>query len=415
MSAEHSPTLSSSDLSRLTLPCATVRLRPGTWKPLAAGHPWVWESAIASVDGSPRDGQVVDVLSDNGTFLGRGVINHRSRLRVRIYSRSPDLPLNEAFWFERVDQAVRWRENLRLLQPANAVRLVFSEADGLSGLVVDRYEDHVVVQVNALAIASRLELFLDILQQRLHPGSVIVRTSPATAKAEGIAGRDGVARGVPPDQPVRIFEGSVAFDVDITRGQKTGYYIDHRFNRQRVASYFRDRHVLDVFCYTGGFGLHALRHGQAASVVGVDSSQVALDLAEHNARLNGVQNAVQWIRQDAFTYLHDAVAAGCRFGAVVLDPPKFAAHRSALQEALRAYHRLNRLAIQLLEPEGVLVTCSCSGNVSRTEFLDMLFGVAQRSGRTLQIVEQLGHAPDHPVSLACPESEYLKCIVCRVI
>ncbi|GIW96078.1 MAG: ribosomal RNA large subunit methyltransferase I [Pirellulaceae bacterium] len=416
MNASVDPTVFASPAGdgNLQFPAGVVRLRPEKWRNLVAGHPWVFQSAVASVEGTPRDGEVVDVVSDNGTFIGRGVINSRSRLRVRIYSQVPDRPLDAAFWQERIDRAIRWRETLGLVQPARAVRLVYSESDGLSGLIVDRYDDQLVVQVNALAVARRLDLLLDLLQERLAPSAIYVRTPAETAKAEGLQPMDYVARGRRRAQAVRIYEGQVAFLVDVGAGQKTGYYIDQRDNRQRVARYLANRHVLDLFCYTGGFGLHALVHGQAASVVGVDGSEAALDLAAQNAELNNVQPAVQWVHDDAFRFLDGELEAGRRYGAIVLDPPKFARNRSQIREALRAYHYLNRVALRLLEPDGILVTCSCSGNITRSDFLDMLFGVAQRSARRLDIVEQLGHGPDHPVSMACPETEYLKCVVCRV-
>lgn len=396
------------------LPQGTVYLRAGKEKPLLRGHPWVWDTSVERVDGTPADGDVVNVVT-NGAFIGRGVFNSRSRLRVRLYTWSADQDLSASFWQERVESALTWRKRLQLVGPQQAVRLVFSESDGLSGLVVDQYGEHVVVQVNALAMAVRLTMLTELLVAMLQPASLSVRTAPSTEKAEGLPHLDGCLWGELPQRAARIVEHGVQFDVDLTSGQKTGYYIDQRDNRAAVAAYLFDRRVLDVFCYSGGFALHALVHGNARGVVGVDSSARALEMARHNAILNGVSERVEWVCSDAFEFLESQQAQGRRFDAVILDPPKFARNRYHIKEALRAYHRLNRLAVNLLEADSILVSCSCSGSVSRQDFIDMLFGVAEKSGRMIQVIEQRGQSGDHPVSLACPETEYLKCIVCRVI
>jgi 23S rRNA (cytosine1962-C5)-methyltransferase len=205
----------------------------------------------------------------------------------------------------------------------------------------------------------------------------------------------------------------VRYGVDLESGQKTGFFIDQRDNRQRAAGYFRGRRVLDLFCYTGGFALCAASAG-ASDVLGVDSSAKAVALAKANAELNGLAN-VRFEAADCFKSLEALGAEGRRFGAVVLDPPKFARNRQGVEEALRAYHHLNRQAVELLEPDGILTTCSCSGHVSREDFLHMLADVAQRSGRDIQVLEQRGAAPDHPTSATCLETEYLKCFICRVL
>jgi 23S rRNA (cytosine1962-C5)-methyltransferase len=205
----------------------------------------------------------------------------------------------------------------------------------------------------------------------------------------------------------------LSYGVDLLAGQKTGFYLDQAENRRAAAHYLRGRRVLDLFCYTGGFGLAAAALGGARDVLGIDSSKKALAAAQANAARNGIEN-VRYEARDAFAALEALAAAQERFGAVVLDPPKFTRTRRGAADALRAYHRLNRLAVEILEPGGILVTCSCSGGVSREQFLHMLSGVAQKTGRDLQILEQRGAAPDHPVSATCLESDYLKCVICRV-
>jgi 23S rRNA (cytosine1962-C5)-methyltransferase len=212
---------------------------------------------------------------------------------------------------------------------------------------------------------------------------------------------------------VFIEEHGLRYGVDLLAGQKTGFYLDQRENRRAASAYLRGRQVLDLFCYSGGFSLTASRLGAAREVLGVDTSEKAVALARANAELNGVTNAL-FEQGDGFQVLDDFLAAGRRFDAIVLDPPKFTRTRQSVNDALRAYHRLNRVAADLLNPDGILVTCSCSGSVTREDFLQMLAVVAQKCGRDIQVLEQRGASPDHPVSATCPESEYLKCFICRV-
>ena len=219
--------------------------------------------------------------------------------------------------------------------------------------------------------------------------------------------------GEAPAGPVFIEEHGIRYGVELTGGQKTGFFLDQRENRRAAAAYASGRRVLDLFCYSGGFSLAASVLGQARSVLGVDSSQRAVALARANAELNGLNN-VTFDEGDCFKRLEQLVADGERFGMVILDPPKFARNREAVPEALRAYHHLNRLAVQVLEPGGTLVTCSCSGHVSREDFQYMLADVAQRTERDVQILDQRGAAPDHPVAATCLESEYLKCFIAHV-
>ena len=295
-----------------------------------------------------------------------------------------------------------------------AARLVFSEGDGLSGLIVDRYADFLAVQVTALAMAVRLPQIAAMLVELTGPQGIMIRTERGVSRAEGIELRDGPYWGIMPDGPLVIVDHGLQYELDLAEGQKTGFYLDQRENRAAAARYFRDRRVLDMFCYSGGFSLAAAALGGAREVLGVDTSQKAVALAEANARRNGIAN-VQFQCGDGFETLETLLRSGQRFGGVVLDPPKFARSRSASDEALRAYHWLNRLGVALLEPGGILVTCSCSGHVSREDFLYMLVGVSQQTGRTIQVLEQRGASPDHPINAACLESEYLKCFICRVL
>jgi 23S rRNA (cytosine1962-C5)-methyltransferase len=234
------------------------------------------------------------------------------------------------------------------------------------------------------------------------------------AKQEGIEIEEGVCWGEPPAGPLVIAEHSLRWQVDLNQGQKTGFYLDQKENRRAAAGYLRGRRVLDMFCYHGGFSLAARAWGEARECIGYDSSSKAVEQAQANAAFNGI-SGVRFEAGEGFEVLESLVAAGERFGGIVLDPPKFARSKGKLEDALRAYHWLNRLAMLLLEPGGVLVTCSCSGAVGREDFFYMLLGAAQQAGRQLQVLEQRGASADHPVAANCPESEYLKCFICRVI
>jgi len=393
---------------------AQAVLKPRKARPFYGRHPWVLDSALAHLDGDAADGDVVDLVNESGKFVARGIYNSQSRIRVRLYSWDINQPLAADFWRSQLTSAVELRKSLALDQRDGAARLVFSEADGLSGLVVDRYADWLCLQVTSLGLARRLDSIVEALRELVSPRGIFVRTEKGVASAEGLELRDGLIWGEAPQGPAFITENELRYGVDLAEGQKTGFYLDQRDNRLASAKYFRGRRVLDMFCYSGGFSLNAARHGQAHEVIGIDSSAKAIALAEANAQLNGVTNA-RFEASDCFKGLETVAGGRDRFGAIILDPPKFARRRSAVDDALRAYHRLNRLAVDSLEPGGILVTCSCSGHVTREDFVHMLVGVAEQSKRKIQILESRGAAPDHPLSVTCLETDYLKCLICRVV
>jgi 23S rRNA (cytosine1962-C5)-methyltransferase len=393
---------------------AQVRLKPRKAQPFFGRHPWVRDSAIATVAGEPRDGEVVDLVSDSGEWIARGLYNSHSRIRVRLCTWRREESLDEAFWQGRLAMAIALREQLGYDDPAGAARLVYSESDGLSGLIVDRFGEHLVVQPTALAMAERLDTIVSLLAELVQPHSISVRCDETTSKLEGIADcREGIVYGERDDDFVDIREHGVTFRVPLAAGQKTGFYLDQRENRRAAAQFARGRKVLDVCTYTGGFALAAAAAG-ALHVTAIDSSRAALDLARHNAAVNTL-SSVEFCEAEAFDELTRRVANNEQYGVVILDPPKFAAGKKDIEKALRAYHRLNMSAVQLLEPGGILVTCCCSGAVGRQDLLEMLFGVATKSKRDIQVLAQHGAAPDHPVSITCPENAYLKCFICRVV
>ena len=420
-----------------SLPASVVTLKPRHALPFFKHHPWVFAGAIRSVQGDPQPGDEVVLHTHEGEFIARGLFNPHSQIRVRLYSWHQAESLDRTFWKARLQSAFQLREVIfrrtgTLARPSDfddprqrtdegvhptdvtAYRLVNSEADGLSGLTVDRYDRWLSVQFTSLAIALRQELLIELLAELAQPAGIVLRTEKGLREAEGMEITDGLLWGEPPPRPLTVVEHGLKWEVDLTEGQKTGSYLDQRDNRRALARYVHGHRVLDVFCYTGGFGLGALVWGGASEVVAVDSSEAALQLAQCNAELNGVADRWRCVRSDGFKALETLRDAGEQFDTVVLDPPKLTRTRAALPQALRAYHSLNRLAVSVLKPGGLLVTCSCSGLVTRNDFEQMLADVAIQSGRDLRIIEVRGAAPDHPVSPFCPENEYLKCYICHV-
>lgn len=408
------------DASTLPLAAARVVLRPKKALPFYGRHPWVLESAIDRVEPTSiagehfldLDGQIVDLVSDKGKFIARGFFNSKSRIRVRLFTWQAEEPLDEALIRRRIAAAIELRKTLGFCGTDDACRLIFSEADCLSGLIVDRYGDCLAIQPTSLAMAQRLESIVAILQELLAPRAIVLRAERTMAQLEGAELAEGHVWGELPPGPLTIREHGLAYEVDLHVGQKTGFYLDQRDNRAAAAAHLRGRRVLDLFCYTGGFAMNAARAG-AAEVLGIDTSKKAVAQAQRNAELNGLTN-VRFETGDGFETLDALNEQQQRFDAVILDPPKFARGKGGVNQALMAYHRLNRTAVNLLTPGGILVTCSCTGSVSREDIVLMLSGVAQKSGRDIRILEQRGAAADHPVLATCLETEYLKCLICQV-
>ena len=390
-----------------------VRLKPGRSKSVNNRHPWVFSGAIARREGSPQPGDVVDVLDDGGRFLARGYYNPRSQIVVRLLTWDPDEAIDDTFWYMRLGASMARREALGKDPDTTAFRLVYAESDGMPGLVVDCYEDWVVVQALTLGIEARMEALTALLREALAPRGIIERSDVDVRAQEGLAQRAGVLYGEAPDAPVVVRENGLRFRVDLLRGHKTGFYLDQRDNRRKVAAYAAGAEVLNVFAYTGGFGVYAASAG-AARVANLDSSADALREAEANLRLNDLATPSENIQGDAFQALRQLVAAGRRYDLVVLDPPKFAFSKGQLNAATRGYKDINMLGMRLLRPGGILATFSCSGLVSEDLFQKVLFGAGVDVGREARILERLGQGPDHPVLLTFPEGAYLKGFICRV-
>jgi 23S rRNA (cytosine1962-C5)-methyltransferase len=392
-----------------------VVLKPRRAQPFFARHPWVFSGAVARVEGDPQPGAEVALVTEHGEFVARGLFNPQSNIQVRLYGWDARTPLDEAFWSSRLGEAIRLRRDvLRLVGPTSACRLVFSEADGLSGLVVDRYGDWLSVQLTSLALASRRELLTRLLNEKLAPAGIWLRTERGIREAEGLEIADGLLSGDAPPRPLIIEEHGLQYGIDVVEGQKTGFFLDQRDNRLAAARYVRGGRVLDLCCYTAGFAMNAAFHGGAREVLAIDVSEPALTMARANAERNALAGSIRFEKSDAFKCLEDLRGAGERFDVVVLDPPKLARHSRGVPEALRGYHSLNRLAIEVLADDGILITCSCTGYVERAMFENMLAEAALSARRRLQILEVRGASADHPTSVACPETDYLKCYIGRV-
>ncbi|RPI81492.1 MAG: class I SAM-dependent rRNA methyltransferase [Planctomycetaceae bacterium] len=393
-----------------------VMLRPRRAQPFYGRHPWVFAGAVLRVEGDPQPGDEVALVSNTGEFIARGLFNPHSGIRVRLYSWDEATALDEFFWRTRLGQAISLRrDRLGWWGPESGCRLVFSEADGLSGLIVDRYGDWLLVQCTSLALFHRRELLVRLLNELLHPAGIWLRTEKGIREAEGLEVADQLLSGSDPPRPLLLEENGLRFAVDVVEGQKTGFFLDQRLNRRAFLDYLPAGRMLDVCCFSGGFALQRERAAQVTEVVGVDVSAPALELAARNAELNGLSHRVRFQKGDAFKTLEALRGAGEKFDTVVLDPPKLARHAAGVDEALRGYHGLNRLALELVNPGGLLVTCSCTGHVTRAMFEEVLADAATSARRHVEVLEGRGAAPDHPVSVHCPETAYLKCLICRVL
>lgn len=395
-----------------------VRLKAGRDKPVRQGHPWIFSGAIEHIPEHIADGEIVSVLAASGHWLARGYLNRRSQIQVRLLSWSHDEIFDDAAWHRRLAEAIATRRRLPELQGTNAYRIVHAENDYLPGLTVDRYGDYLVLQAGTLAVDQRKYRLAGMLQELTGCRGVVERSEMAVRRQEGLEAASGVLIGAGPTGQIEVSENGLRFLVDLVHGQKTGYYIDQRTNRQRVAAYCSDANVLNAFSYTGAFAAFALAAG-ARHVTNLDSSVDALELAEANLRLNGFDPnfAADQIAGDVFAVLRDWRAhqsTATRFDLIILDPPKFAQNQQAMERALRGYKDINLLALQLLNPGGILATFSCSGLVNADLFQKVVFGASVDAGRPVQILEWLRQSSDHPVAITFPEGDYLKGLICRV-
>lgn len=381
---------------------AAARLK----QPRGSPHPWVWKSMVAVPPDAPP-GAVVVVEDPEGTPIGRAFWNPRARIALRLLTTDPQEEIDAAFFRRRLERCAELRRPLRLEETTDSWRLCHSEADGLSGLVVDVLGAVVLAEVFALGMANKEDDLRAALAGMFPDKRVVLRSDK---RSGGIEGFELFAR---EDDPAgtRVREGPVRYEVDLRTGHKTGFFLDQRENRAFLAGFTPGKRVLDGCCYTGGFALNAALAG-AAQVTGVDLDEKAIAVAQRNAKLN--QTRVKLLQADAFHYLRQIAEQPEPPEVIVLDPPKLAADREEVGSALRSYVDLNRLALQAIADEGLLLTCSCSGSVSEEAFLDALRSAAAQAKKQVIVLRVSGAAADHPVALHVPESRYLKAVFARV-
>lgn len=374
---------------------------------ILAGHLWVFSNEVREVHGSPVAGDVVEVVAANGKSLGVGFYNPKSLIAVRLLSRQV-IEITAQFFFERLERALALR---RKLYPASEwFRLVHSESDALPGLVVDKFNDLLSVQTFSAGMENRLALIADVLEELLHPSAIVERNESPLRELEGLPPRTSVLRGAV--SPTTLTDGDVEYVVDVLAGQKTGFFLDQRENRPRVRRFSVGARVLDCFCNDGGFSLHAARAG-AQHVTAIDISADAVRRTAANAAANGL--SVECLQADVFEQLREFKVQRATFDVVILDPPSFTKSRKNVTAAKQGYRDLHIRAFDVLQAGGILLTASCSHHIEQATFLDVIDQAARKAGRSLQILEQHGAAPDHPTLFAMPETAYLKFIVMRVL
>jgi 23S rRNA (cytosine1962-C5)-methyltransferase len=392
----------------------TISLKPRREAPLLAGHAWVFSGAIAHLARPAEPGEIVDVRTAEGAFVGRGYYHPQTDIAVRLLSRDADEAIDVDFLRRAIRRAARLREALDR-DRTNAFRLVNSEGDGLPGAIIDNYAGYLVVQLSTAGMERLREPLVQALVEEMQPCGVLLRSDASSRAREGLPRETPtVAAGEVPEQ-IEIREHGLRFQVDMRLGQKTGFFLDQREKRLALQKYTPRRKVLNCFSYTSAFGVYAAVTSPETRVTSVDTSAPALEAARANFALNGLDPTRHaFIAADVFDFLEAAQQRGERYDVIVLDPPAFAKSQGARSQALRAYRRLNTLGMQALEPGGILLSCSCSGTIGLDDLLGAIGQSAQRLGRGVQLLEVFGHGFDHPINLAMPETAYLKAVFCCV-
>jgi 23S rRNA (cytosine1962-C5)-methyltransferase len=392
-----------------------VVLKKGKEKAVLHHHPWVFSGAIEQVKGKPANGDVVRLLDTKGGFMAYGFYNDQSRVALRLLEWDEAVEVNEQWFRDKIAAAVASRSGLLSDGLTDTCRLIFSESDYLPGLIVDKYASHLAVQVLTTGMEKVMPIIIDELQRLLKPESIFDKSDASSRDHEGLKTSNIALSGSHPPERVDVKENNILYYINIAEGQKSGFYCDQRDNRRIIASRAQGKKVLDCFCYTGGFTLNCLQNG-AASVTSVDSSALAIETLKENVALNQFDaGKVTTIQSDVNKQLRAFKEKSDLFDIVILDPPKYATSRSALDKASRAYKDLNRLGMQLLNKGGLLATFSCSGAMDMETFKQVLAWAALDAGKQVQFINQLCQPEDHPVRASFPEGEYLKGLVCRVL
>ncbi len=389
----------------------TLSIKRNKEIPFIHHHPWIFSGALDEKgQNNIIDGECVKVIDYRGQFIAYGLFNSKSQIRVRLYSFEEDSPIDDVLIKDLINSAINLRKTtLDSITFSNACRLIFSEADGLSGLVVDKFADYLSIQFTSLALYTFKAVIIQALVELINPLGIYLRTEKGIATEEGLMIKDDLIYGNDAPTPLLINENGLIFEVNIETGQKTGFYVDQRDNRYAVRKYAQGKRCLDVCSYTGAFSMNLLYSG-AQSVIAVDVSENALSLAQKNAELNHFTN-FKTVKSDAFKFLENELKQKNKYDLIILDPPKFTHSRANNKQALKGYIQLNHLALTCLHDQGVLVTCSCSGRISNEDFSQALANASLLANRRIRLIEQRLMSIDHPVNPACPESAYLKCLI----
>ena len=392
-----------------------VILKKGKEKAALQRHPWIFSGAIDKVKGSPLNGEVVMVRAADKEFLAYGYYNAQSRVAVRLLEWDESKTIDKAWYQQKLQIAIAARKPVLQDQQTNTCRLVFSEADFLPGLIVDQYADFLSLQILSAGMETIKQDIIDILKEELKPVGIFDKSDANARSHENLELAQGLLWGEMPPEYIEVKENGILYHINIAEGQKSGFYCDQRDNRRILAEYAKDKRVLDCFSYSGGFSLNSLSKG-ASHVTSVDSSALALETLQHNVVLNGYDQSQQTsIQSDVNKQLRKFKEEGEKFDIIVLDPPKYAPSRSALDRAARAYKDLNRHAMYLLESGGLLATFSCSGAVDIDTFKQIIAWAALDAGKEVQIIKQFNQPEDHPIRVSFSEGEYLKGLLLRVL
>ena len=392
-----------------------LHLAKGREKSLLRRHPWVFSGAVQRVEGKAHSGETIDILDSQGKWLARGAYSPESQIRARVWTFQQDEEINIDFFIRRLQQAQSWRDWVAQRDGLDGYRLIAGESDGLPGITIDRFQNFLVLQLLSAGAEYQRPALLSALQHCYPECSIYDRSDVAVRKKEGLPLAQGSVFGDLPPELLPITEHGMKLLVDIQQGHKTGFYLDQRDSRLAARNYSAGRRVLNCFSYTGAFAVSALMGG-CAQVISVDASQAALDIAKQNVELNKLDlNKAEFVRDDVFQLLRNYRTQGEKFDLIIMDPPKFVENKNQLASACRGYKDINMLALQLLNPGGILLSFSCSGLMPTDLFQKILADAAVDAGRDVQFIEQFRQAADHPVIATYPEGLYLKGFACRVM
>ena len=381
-------------------------LKKNEEKRIVDGHPWIFANEVQKIDGDGLQGSIAEVYSFDKRFIGRGYINHQSKIIVRLLTYKNE-EINSSFFEDKINEAWKLRQDLGFFDNC---RVVFSESDALPGLIVDKYGKYLCVQFLTLGMDIRRDEIAGILNNIFKPLGIYERSDVSVRLKEGLQEVKGFI-GKPFDTKVKIKENDIDIIVDLENGQKTGYFLDQKENRAAVLRYVKDKTVLDCFCNIGGFSLNAAK--KAKNVIAVDISKTALDVLKENAKINAFTN-IQTECSDVFDLLRKYRKDEKTFDVVILDPPAFTKTSDKVNDALKGYKDINLNALKIINRNGYLITCSCSQHISSSQFINMITSAANNASRKVCLLEFRGQSPDHPVLLNLSESSYLKCAILRV-